>query len=148
MIRTILANLNVIIATILIILVLILLDFVCNLIPLTISAGFASVFALILYVRESLRIEPVMVQTDLIPVDVLAREAYTQIPIIRYCIVVELSNEGRRTAEKCKVLVIKNGETLVELQHIPVNSPQGRQDDWPQYFEFPLNPRRPIKVRG
>ena len=96
------------------------------------------VAALVLYVREWVRVEPRIVNVWLRKGDdgTCRIEAY-------------LSNEGGRKATGCTA-GIEIGDNLVEsLAFVPVDSPAGRiGTDWPEKTRFDMYPRRIFPVRG
>lgn len=95
-------------------------------------------FALILYLQDRLRVDPVILQIYL---RIIRPETYH--------LEANVSNEGGRRIDYCDVVVRIKGNDVSSLQWIPVDSPLGRIGaDWPAQNWFNLYPRRPIIVRG
>lgn len=97
-----------------------------------------AVFALILYIRDRIKVEPVILQTY---VDKAAKPD-------EYIIRAFISNEGARKADNCEVAIEIGGNIIKHLDYVPIDSPKGRIGvDWPKYEKHTLYPRRPIWVR-
>lgn len=98
-----------------------------------------AVVALILYIRDRIEVEPVILQTY---VDKAAKPD-------EYIIRAIISNEGGRKADNCEVAIEISGNIDKPLYDVPVDSPKGRIGvDWPKYEKYTLYPRRPKWVRG
>ena len=98
-----------------------------------------AVLALVLYVWDRFRIEPVIVRVFVRKMD----EPDT------YLIQADLSNEGGRKAGGCSAEIEIDGNPVEQLAFVPVDSPIGRMGvDWPQQPRFTMYPRRTVPVRG
>lgn len=108
-------------------------------VALSIAGTTVGVAALLLYIWDRIRIEPVIVR-------VLVRKMDE--PDI-YLIQADLSNEGGRKASGCTAAIEINSNLVEQLAYVPVDSPIGRIGvDWPQQPRFTMYPRRTMPVRG
>ena len=98
-----------------------------------------AVLALVLYVWDRFRIEPVIVRVFVGKMD----EPDT------YLIQADLSNGGGRRAAGCTADIEIDGNPVEQLAFVPVDSPIGRIGlDWPQQPRFTMYARRTVPVRG
>jgi len=98
-----------------------------------------AVVALVLYVWERVRIEPVIIR-------VLVRKSDDP---ETYLVQADLSNEGGRRVRRCSTEIQIDGNSVAQLAFVPVDSSIGRIGvDWPEQPQFTMYPHRTVPVRG
>jgi hypothetical protein len=101
--------------------------------------GIVGIYALILYVKDSRKIEPRIIQTYQ---DVTRDDSSFLIRAV-------VSNLGRRTAKNCSVKIYVDNNPVEDLSFQPIDSLRGRIGlNWPKITSFVLHPTTPIMLRG
>jgi len=105
-----------------------------------IFSAFVGMLALVLYMRDKQRVEPVILQTFVRRPD-NSNLRYHQIQAL-------VVNNGEKKAENCYVELHVNGNNIGLLDFVPVDSPIGRVGiDWEAKQHFDLYSKIPIWVR-
>lgn len=106
--------------------------------PMATAALILSVLSVSWFLSDRLAIRPTIVQAY------LSHNRQED----EYKIVVEVSNEGQRDVKKATCQVRIKDRCVGWLAHIPVDTPRGKIENLPQFYEFSLEAKRRKYVRG